>query len=367
MASRDYYQVLGVSQGAGDAELKKAYRQLAMQFHPDKNPGDKKSEERFKEVSEAYAVLSDPDKRAHYDRFGSAPSTGAGGGFEGGFGTLFEDIFENFFSSAGGGRRSRSRAMRGEDLQYELKITLEDAAAGLDTKIQIPRLERCETCKGSGSEPGTQKTTCDACQGHGEVRMSHGFLTVARPCPRCGGEGQLNKSPCKNCRGEGRLRGEHVLSVKIPPGIDDGMQLRLSGEGSSGVNGGPAGDLYVLVRIRDHAIFTRHGTDLLCDLPVSFTQLALGAEVEVPVLNGTETLKIAPGSQPHQVLRLRGKGMPRLRERGNGDACYRLLLEVPQKLSARQREALEAFDSASKEQRGPLASAFIERMKKLLG
>src|SRR5207247_671179 len=268
-ATRDYCQVLGVWQGASDAELKKAYRQLAMQFHPDKNPGDKKSEERFKEVNEAYGVLSDPDKRAHYDRFGSAPGAGAGGGFEGGFGTLFEDIFENFFSGAGGGRRGRSRAMRGEDLQYELKITLEDAAAGLETKIQIPRLERCETCKGTGSEPGTHKTTCDTCQGRGEVRMSHGFLTVARPCPRCGGEGQINKRPCPDCRGHGRLR---------------------------------------------------------------------------------------------------GKGMPRLRERGHGDACYRLLLEVPQKLSGKQREALEAFEAASREQqRGPLASAFIERMKKLLG
>jgi molecular chaperone DnaJ len=367
VAPRDYYQVLGVAQDATDAELKKAYRQLAMQFHPDKNPGDAKAEERFKEVNEAYGVLSDPDKRAHYDRFGSAPGVAAGGGFEGGFGTLFEDIFENFFAGAGGGRRGRSRAMRGEDLQYELKITLEEAAAGLDTKIQIPRLVRCDHCKGSGSEPGTHKIACDTCQGRGEVRMSHGFLTVARPCPRCAGEGQINKNPCRDCRGEGRLRGEHVLNVKIPPGIDDGMQLRLSGEGSAGVEGGPAGDLYVLVRIRDHAIFARHGTDLLCDLPVSFTQLALGAELEVPVLSGTEKLKIPAGSQPQQVLRLRGKGMPRLRERGSGDACYRLLLEVPQKLTAKQREALEAFEAASKEHRGPLASAFIERMKKLLG
>ncbi|HEV8583669.1 MAG TPA: molecular chaperone DnaJ [Methylomirabilota bacterium] len=367
MAAKDYYQVLGVAPTASEAELKKAYRGLAMQYHPDKNPGDKKSEERFKEVSEAYGILSDPDKRAHYDRFGTAPGAAEGGGFEGGFGTLFEDIFENFFSGAGGRRGGRSRAMRGEDLQYELKITLEDAAAGLETKVQIPRLERCEPCGGSGSEPGTRKTTCDTCQGRGEVRMSHGFLTVARPCPRCGGEGQINKSPCKACRGEGRQRGEHLLSVKIPPGIDDGMQLRLTGEGSSGVNGGPAGDLYVLVRIREHAIFTRHGADLLCDLPVSFTQLALGAEVDVPVLNGTDKLKVAAGSQAHQVLRLRGKGMPRLRERGHGDACYRLLLEVPQKLSAKQREALEAFEAASKENRGPLAAAFIERMKKLLG
>ena len=366
--ARDYYEVLGVDQTADDGELKKAYRQLAMQFHPDKNPGDKKSEERFKEVSEAYAVLSDPDKRAHYDRFGTAPGAAAGGGFEGGFGSLFEDIFDNFFAGAGGGRGGRrSRATRGEDLQYELKITLEEAAAGVETKVQIPRLERCEACTGTGAEPGTRKTTCETCQGRGEVRMSHGFLTVARPCPRCGGEGQLNKSPCKVCRGEGRERAERMLSVKIPPGIDDGMQLRLSGEGSGGVNGGPAGDLYVLVRIREHGVFTRHGADLLTDLPVSFTQLALGAELDVPVLGGTDRLKVPAGTQPHQVLRLRGKGMPRLRERGHGDACYRVLLEVPQKLSARQREALEAFEAASKDQRGPLASAFLERMKKLLG
>ncbi len=365
--ARDYYEILGVDHSAGEAELKKAYRQLAMQYHPDKNPGDKKAEERFKELSEAYAVLSDPDKRAHYDRFGTAPGAASGGGFEGGFGSLFEDIFDNFFAGAAGGRGRRSRATRGEDLQYELKITLEEAAAGVETKVQIPRLERCEVCTGTGAEPGTRKTPCETCQGRGEVRMSHGFLTVARPCPRCGGEGQINKSPCKACRGEGRQRAERLLNVKIPPGIDDGMQLRLSGEGSGGVNGGPAGDLYVLVRIREHAIFTRHGADLLTDLPLSFTQLALGTEVDVPVLGGTERLKIAAGTQPHAVLRLRGKGMPRLRERGHGDACYRVLLEVPQKLNTRQREALEAFEAASKDQRGPLASAFLERMKKLLG
>ena len=359
-----YYEVLGVTPQATDAELKKAFRALAMQYHPDRNKGDKQAEERFKEINEAYAVLSDPDKRAHYDRFGTAPGLGSSSNFDAGFGSLFEDIFENFLGGSGRGRRTR--AARGEDLQYELKITLEEAAAGLETKIQIPRLETCESCRGTGSEPGTRRVPCDGCGGRGEVRMSHGFLTVARPCPKCRGEGQINRSPCTTCRGEGRQRAERLLSVKIPPGIEDGMQLRLTGEGSGGFNGGPAGDLYVLVRLREHAMFARNGGDLYCDLPVSFPHLALGTELEVPVLGGTAKLKVPAGSQPGQVLRLRGRGMPRLRERGHGDACYRLLLEVPPKLNAKQREALEAFEEASKE-RGPLATSFVERMKKLLG
>jgi molecular chaperone DnaJ len=364
--ARDYYEILGVTNQATEAELKKAFRGMAMQYHPDRNAGNKEAEERFKEISEAYGVLSDPDKRAYYDRFGTAPATGpgGGGGFEGGFGSLFEDIFENFLGGRGGGRRTR--AARGEDLQYELKITLEEAAAGLETKVQIPRLESCEPCGATGAEPGTRKVSCEACGGRGEVRMSHGFLTVARPCPKCQGEGQINKNPCKACRGEGRQRSEHMLSIKIPPGIDDGMQLRLTGEGAGGLNGGPPGDLYVLVRIREHAMFARNGGDLFCDLPVSFPQLALGAELDVPVLGGSAALKVPAGSQPGQILRLRGKGMPHLRERGHGDACYRLLLEVPHKLNGKQREALEAFEAASKD-RGPLATSFLERMKKLLG
>jgi molecular chaperone DnaJ len=359
---RDYYDVLGVGRDASESELKKAYRQLAMQYHPDRNPGDKQAEERFKEANEAYAVLSDPDKRAHYDRFGTAaPGTGFG---DTGFGTLFEDIFESFFTGGGGGRRGR--AARGEDLQYELKLTLEEAAAGVETKIQIPRPEPCATCSGSGIEPGHKREVCETCQGRGQVRLSQGFLTVARTCPKCRGEGELNRHPCPTCRGEGRQRGEHLLQVKIPAGIEDGMSLRLTGEGAVGVGGGPPGDLYVLVRVREHALFARNGADLLCDLPVTFSQLALGTEIEVPVLGGTAKLKIPAGSQPHQLLKLRGKGMPRLRERGQGDACYRLILEVPQKLNARQREALEAFDEASKGHGGPLLSSFLERMKKLL-
>jgi molecular chaperone DnaJ len=361
---RDYYEVLGVPTTAGDTELKKAYRQLAMQFHPDRNPGDKQAEDRFKEVNEAYAVLSDPDKRAHYDRFGTvAPGGGAG---DAGFGSIFEDLFENFFTGAGG-RGRRGRVVRGDDLQYELKLTLEEAAAGVDTKVQIPRLERCETCAGSGAEAGSRAVPCTTCQGRGEVRMTHGFLTVARPCPRCHGEGQVIEKRCPACRGEGRQRAERVLGVKIPAGIEDGMQLRLTGEGSAGPLGGPPGDLYVVVRLQEHGLFLRDGADLYCELPVSFGQLALGAELEVPVLGGRERVKVAPGTQPQEVIRLRGKGMPRLRGRGHGDACYRLVLEVPRKLSARQREALEAYEAASRGERGPLSAAFLERMKKLFG
>lgn len=361
---RDYYEVLGVPRSATESDIKKAYRQLAMKFHPDRNPGDRQAEERFKEVNEAYAVLSDPERRAQYDRFGAVGVPG-GGFTDTGFGSLFEDIFESFFAG-GGPRGRRSRATRGEDLQYELKITLEEAARGLTAEIEAPRLDRCQTCGGTGVEPGSRLATCEMCQGRGEVRLTQGFLTVARTCPRCHGQGQVNRHPCRACHGEGRVRVDRRLSIKIPPGIEDGMQVRLSGEGSAGPGGGPPGDLYVVVRVREHELFTRKGADLYCDLPVTFPQLALGAEITVPVLNGTATLRIPPGTQPMTVLRLKGKGMPHLHERGAGDACYRLVLEVPQKLTARQREALEAFEAASRGHGTPRLSAFLERMKKLI-
>ena len=362
--ARNYYETLGVSNGASEAEIKKAFRTLAMQCHPDRNPGDKQAEERFKEINEAYAVLSDSDKRAHYDRFGTV-QPGGGPGFEGDLGSLFNDIFETF--GFAGNRRARATdPLPGEDLAYEMAITLEEAAAGVDSKIQLPKLAACARCSGFRVEPGSRAVTCETCRGQGQVGSRLGPITVARPCPKCGGEGQVSSSPCRDCRGQGRTKIEHLVSIRIPPGIDDGMTVRSRGAGNDGLNGGPTGDLRVRVRIHEHTLFARDGSDLYCEVPLSFPQLALGAEVEVPVLGGTATLKVPGGSQPGQLLKLRGRGMPRLRERGHGDACYRLILEVPARLNGKQREALEAFEEASKE-RGPLGAAFIERMKKLLG
>jgi molecular chaperone DnaJ len=360
-AKRDYYAVLGVPRDAGDADLKKAYRNLARTHHPDRNPGDKAAEERFKEISEAYGVLSDPDKRAHYDRFGTIEGLGAGPDV--GFGTIFEDLFEGFLG--GGGRGRRSRARRGDDLRYDLEMTLEDAAQGLETKLQIPRHEACEACRGSGQEAGTQPEACQTCRGQGQVRFSQGFLTVARPCPACRGEGQVNRHPCKECRGEGRRARERLLNVTIPAGVEDGNQLRLTGEGAGGLHGGPPGDLYVVIHVRPHDIFVREGAHLLCALPLTFPQAALGAVVEVPVLGGTAKLTVPAGSQPGQRLVLKGKGMPHLRGRGRGDAAYEVVLEVPTHISARERELLEQLREASSGHEGPLHTKFLERMKKL--
>ncbi len=346
MAAKDYYTVLGVGRDAEDAELKKAYRNLARQFHPDKNPGNPAAEARFKEVSEAYAVLSDPDKRAQYDRFGSVGASPSGGG-------------------GGGGRRSRAR--RGADLQYRLEISLEEAAAGTETKIQIPRHETCETCDGSGQETGTTPEVCGTCRGQGQVRFSQGFLTVARPCPTCAGAGRINRHPCRSCAGAGRVAREKLLKVTIPPGVEDGNQLRLTGEGEGGLAGGHPGDLYVLLQIRPHEIFVRQGADLVCALPLTYPQVCLGDEVDVPVLDGKARLHVPAGTQPGQRLFIKGKGMPHLRGRGRGNAVYEVVVEVPARLSARERQLLEELREASKESSGPLLSSFLERMKKLFG
>jgi molecular chaperone DnaJ len=362
VAGKNYYSVLGVSRDADDGELKKAYRRLARMYHPDRNAGDKAAEERFKEVNEAYGILSDPDKRAQYDRFGTVAGPAAGGP-DVGFGTIFEDIFEGFFGGSERGRRTRAR--RGEHLQYDLEISLEDAARGLETRLQIPRHETCERCHGSGAQPGTKPETCPSCRGQGQVRFSQGFLTVARPCPQCGGEGQIRREPCADCHGQGRQRKERLLKVSIPPGIADGNQLRLSGEGEGGLHGGPAGDLFVVVHIRPHEIFVRDGDHLICELPLTFPQAALGAEVEVPVLGGKTTVTVPPGTQPGQPLRVKAKGMPHLRGRGAGDVIYRVTIEVPTRLSSRQREILEEYQRASGDEAGPLLSSFLDRMKKL--
>jgi molecular chaperone DnaJ len=363
LASKNYYAILGVGRDADDNELKKSYRKLARLYHPDRNPGDKAAEERFKEIGEAYGVLSDPDKRAHYDRFGTAPTAAGGGAQDVGFGTLFEDIIEGFFGAGQGGAR-RSRARRGDDLRYDLTLTLEEAAEGQDAKLQIPRLEGCETCGGTGTQSGSRRETCPTCRGQGQVRFSQGFLTVARPCPDCRGAGTINRSPCRDCRGEGRVRRERRLEVTIPPGIEDGMQVRLGGRGDAGDSGGPAGDLYVVIHVSAHDIFTRDGADLHTQVPIAFPQAALGDEIEVPVLKGTAKLSVPPGTQPGAHLRLRGKGMPHLRGRGRGDIVYEMVLEVPTRLTNRQRELLEELRHAS-EDSGPLLSSFLERMKKL--
>jgi molecular chaperone DnaJ len=363
VAAKDFYAILGVPRSADDAALKKAYRNLARAYHPDRNPGDKKAEERFKEVSEAYSVLSDPEKRTQYDRFGTVGATGVG---DAGFGTIFEDLFEGFF---GGGERGRgrTRARRGDDLRYDLELSLEEAAKGLETKLQVPRLETCETCRGTGVEAGSQPETCGTCRGQGQVRFTQGFLTVARPCPNCRGEGRIIRHPCPGCRGEGRVTRERLLKVTIPPGVENGNQLRLNGEGESGLGGGPAGDLYVVLHVRPHEIFVRDGAHLICELPLTFPQAALGDEIEVPVLDGTAKLKIPPGTQPGQRLSLKGKGVPHLRGRGRGDAIYEVVVEVPTELTARQRELLEELRRSSDGDSSSRASRFVERMKQLFG
>ena len=364
MAARDYYEILGVPRTADEGELKKAFRQLALKHHPDRNPGDKGAEGRFKEINEAYAVLSDPDKRAQYDRFGRVdlpPGVDLGG-----VSVLFEDLFEGFFGGPRPGGRSRVR--RGDDLRYDLEITLEEAAKGLETRLQIPRLEACDVCKASGVEPGSKRVACPTCRGRGQIRYQQGFLTVARTCSHCGGEGQVTQHPCTACGGEGRVERERTLKVRIPPGVEDGSQLRLTGEGEGGARGGGPGDLYVVIHVREHAFFSRDGNELHCTLPVTFVQAALGAEVDVPVLDGTAKLQIPPGTQNGQRLKLRGKGMPGLHARGRGDAIYQVVVEVPTTLTARQRELLEELERASSPgDQGPLVGGFLESLKKLFG
>lgn len=371
---RDYYEVLGVSREASDQEIKSAYRKLALQHHPDRNPGDQEaSEERFKEITEAYGVLADSDKRAAYDRFGFAGVGGMGGGAPDFSSTVFsgfEDLFGSFFDLEdlfGRGRPRRSRAERGADLRYELEIAFEEAASGLDTKIKIPRSETCSSCRGSGSANGTQPTNCPACGGRGQVRYSQGFFTVSRTCPQCGGIGQINRNPCPDCRGDGCVRREKVLGIKIPPGVDDGTRLRVSGEGEGGRHGGPPGDLYVILKVRPHAYFERRGDDLFVKIPVSITQAALGTEIKVPTLNGQQKMKIPDGTQPGAVFRLRGHGMPVLNSRGKGDLYVHVDVTVPARLSRDQRRILESLAPSVEVENKPVERTAGDKVKDFFG
>ena len=364
MAKRDYYEVLGVNRDASDEDIKKAYRKLAMQHHPDRNPDNPKSEEQFKEAKQAYEMLSASDKRAAYDRFGhQGVEAGAGAGAgAGGFGDAFGDIFSEIF----GGGRPRSNVYRGADLRYNLEITLEDAARGTETKIRIPTLEGCETCHGSGAKPGTEPVTCPTCNGQGQVRIQQGFFSLQQTCPRCTGTGKIVREPCATCAGAGRIKRQKTLSVKIPEGVDEGDRIRLSGEGEAGVNGGPPGDLYVVIRLKPHAVFQRQDNDLHCEMPVSFTTTALGGEIEIPTLDGSAKIKIPSETQSGRVFRLRGKGIKGVRSHTHGDLLCHVVVETPVNLTARQRELLlelEAINQAESGRHDPRAKSWMERVK----
>jgi molecular chaperone DnaJ len=366
----DFYETLGVQRGADEKELKGAFRKLAMQFHPDRNPGDQSSEQKFKEINEAYECLKDPQKRAAYDRFGHAAfenggmGGGAGQGFgPGGFADIFEDIFGDMMGRRGGGRSSGGRE-RGVDLRYNMEITLEEAYAGKTAQIHVPASIVCEDCTGSGARPGTQPVTCQMCSGSGRVRASQGFFSVERTCPQCQGRGQTIPDPCPKCSGQGRVTQERALSVNIPSGIEDGTRIRLAGEGEAGLRGGPSGDLYIFLSVKPHEFFQRDGADLFCKVPISMTSAALGGAFEVTTLDGTQTrVKVPEGTQNAKQFRLKGKGMPVLRQPNVGDLYIQVAIETPQNLTKRQRELLEEFEQISSQENNPQSSGFFSRMK----
>jgi molecular chaperone DnaJ len=371
VSKADYYDVLGVSRDASDQELKSAYRKMAREHHPDLNPGDHGAEERFKQASEAYQVLSDADKRAAYDRYGHAGVSSAGQGFGGPFGAgvdisdLFGDLFGEMFSVGGGGQRRTSRQQRGDDLRFDLTIEFEAAIFGYETDVKIRRQEPCTACNGSGSASRRGPTTCGQCQGRGQVRFQQGFFAVARTCPVCGGAGQLISDPCTTCRGETRVAKELKLHVKIPPGVETGTRIRYTGEGDAGRAGAPKGDLYVVLSIRSHEYFQRDGHNLRCVLPISFPQAALGAEIEIPAIGGNVTLKIPEGTPSGKELRVRGKGVPFLNERGVGDLIVKVMVEIPKKLNRAQRDLVSQLADSLAVENKPASASFLEKMKDL--
>ncbi|MDI1241989.1 MAG: molecular chaperone DnaJ [bacterium] len=364
MSKRDYYEVLGVTKTASEAEIKKAYRQMAVQHHPDKNPGDAVAEEKFKECAEAYAVLSDSQKRAQYDRFGHGGM--GGGGFDPGFSNI-EDIFDIFgFGDMFGGRqRTRSRVQRGSDLRYDLEITLEDAANGKDEQLEIPRLEMCEECTGSGAEKGTTAENCISCAGSGQTRYQQGFFSVMRTCPNCSGKGTIIRNPCKECKGNGRIEKEKILEIKIPAGVETGSRLRVTGEGEGGVHGGPSGDLFVVIHVAEHKTFERQGANLYSAVPISFAQAALGADMKVKTLEGEENLNIPAGTQTGTVFRIKSKGMPELGGRGRGDLFVAATLITPKSLSKEQRKLLEQL--AEVEDTEFNDESFMDKVRNIFG
>ncbi len=372
MAKRDFYEVLGVARGANAEELKKAYRQKAKELHPDRNSSNPNAEAQFKEINEAYDALKDPDKKAAYDRFGHAAFEGGGGqrgpqGYgQGDFTSAFSDVFEDLFGDFMGGQRGgagRSRAQRGSDLRYNLRVTLEEAYSGIQKTINVPASVACEICHGTGAEGGAEPATCPTCSGMGKVRAQQGFFTVERTCPTCSGKGQIIKTPCRTCAGAGRSEKERALSVNIPAGVETGTRIRLSGEGEAGLRGGPAGDLYIFIEVKDHAIFQRDNTHLFCRVPVSMGIAALGGEIDVPSIDGGRSrVKVPAGSQTGKQMRLRAKGMPALRGGGAGDMVIELAVETPVNLTARQKEILREFEQLSQEN-NPESSSFFAKVK----
>ncbi len=364
MEKADYYDILGVQKNVGQEEIKKAYRKQALKYHPDKNSGDKAAEERFKEINEAYVVLSDPEKRELYDRYGHAAFAGGGdGGFRDfgfrGFEDIFSDVFGDIF---GTGRRGR-RGARGADLRYNLTIDFTEAVFGVEAKIQVPRHEPCGHCAGTGAEPPTKPETCPACRGTGQIRTQQGFFTVSRTCSQCRGTGRIVKSPCKECHGSGKVKKTRILTVKVPHGVETGTRLRLSGEGENGNGGAPAGDLYVDITVRPHPIFTRQASEIVVVVPITFPQAALGAEIEVPTLEGMVKLKIKAGTQSGEAHVLKGKGVPHLSGYGRGDQHIVIRVETPTKLSRRQRDLLDEFTRESREETHPQTRGFFEKVK----